>query len=375
LPPTRDPTTDPAVQRALTTLKRHFTNAAAQPIRTPYYITQLQVLYETDFFPWVTADAIKLLVQQGFLKQITKADITPSAKQLPNLRDIHFVIRTEPYNENPTLVKKRALNIAKLVNKYSDQPNSATLGTHLEGLVRYELKANGFNITGTHTSKYKGKEWTQTGHDLDFIAEHSSGKLNLGVEVKNTLDMMEPNDIDTKIDISHYLGLVPVFAVRWIKPYIDCIKNQGGFCWVFKTQIYPPGKEPLVQAIFKKLSVPNRLDSRRHPLQFPLTVRTDIPEKSVKAFVKWVERTIPNPPQWNPEARCGSTQMLPSLPRNDSKVTASSVLPLRDRAKYIGPTFYLPQQTRCRLGKQAYERTDFFASAGMVREKTVVIED
>ncbi len=179
----------------------------------------------------------------------------------------------------------------------------------MEGLVKYELRANEFQITGTHTNEFKGKTWTQTSHNLDIVAEHKSGKLNIGIEVKNTLDLMEPDEIDTKIDICNFLGLVPVFAVRWMKPYMDCIRNQGGFSWIFKTQIYPPGFEAFTKLLYNRLSFSTRSDSTRTPLQFPVTVRTDIPPKSAVAFAKWVAKSLQSPPQRNPGARCGSSHM------------------------------------------------------------------
>jgi hypothetical protein len=58
--------------------------------------------------------AIRLLIQHGFLTELTKADITTSLSTLANLRDIHFVARTEVYNSNPTLFTKHALSIATL---------------------------------------------------------------------------------------------------------------------------------------------------------------------------------------------------------------------------------------------------------------------
>lgn len=298
------PRPDPAIRKAADTLITHFTNNIGQPIRTPFYISQLEILYENDFFPWVIADAIKSLVKERFLVSFRKSDI-PQNSTLPNIRDIVFVARSEPYRENPTLVKKHALSVAKLVNKYSAQKVTEALGKHFEGLVKAELRAQGFTIAGTHTNEYQGRKWINTNHNLDFIAEHKSGSLNIGVEVKNSLDLMEALEIDTKIDMCHFLGLVPVFAVRWIKAYIDCIRNQGGFSWMFKTQIYPPSFEKHTVELFRRLSFQERKNSREHPLQFPVTVRTEIPEKSQEAFRKWVDGAIVSSPQRNPGARCG----------------------------------------------------------------------
>lgn len=106
---------------------------------------------------------------------------------------IKFLFNAELSNDDKKLrlVKKHAENIAKLVDKYSDPKITDALGRHLEGLVKAELRAQGFKIRGIHTNKYKGRKWTESDHDLDFIAEHSSSKLTIGVEVKNTIDIME----------------------------------------------------------------------------------------------------------------------------------------------------------------------------------------
>ena len=121
----------------------------------------------------------------------------------------------------------------------------------MEGLVKAWLRAQGFTIVGTHTAKYQSTEWTKTNHTLDFVANHYSGKLAIGVEVKNTLPVIEKDEIDTKIEMCKHLGIVPVFAVRWLKPHIEHIRINGGFSWMFKTQIYPPGFDELTKTLWK----------------------------------------------------------------------------------------------------------------------------
>ncbi|MCP8314245.1 MAG: hypothetical protein H3Z53_07740, partial [archaeon] len=127
--------------------------------------------------------------------------------------------------------------------------------------------------------EYKGKIWTQTAHDLDFVVEYKNGQLALGVEVKNTLSVMPRDEIDVKIRICDFLGIKPVFAIRWVKPHVEEIKNRGGFAWMFKTQIYPPGYEDLVRQIFKKMGL-------------PVTVRTDLPPKTILPFQRKIKEWL-----------------------------------------------------------------------------------
>lgn len=153
----------------------------------------------------------------------------------------------------------RAYNIAKIVDSYSNPNNSEILGKHLETLVKQELRAQRFKIIDQNTNEYRGKKWTKTNQDLDFIAEHETGKLTIGVEVKNTLEVMPVQEIDDKIDICQHLEITPVFAVRWVKPYVYPISLRGGFSWMFKIQMYPLGHDRFVKNIFEKLSVLKRL--------------------------------------------------------------------------------------------------------------------
>ena len=283
----------PIVQSALNHLKTHFINIRGNPIRTPYFLKQLQVLYETDYFPWVVSDALKLLESQKIIQSFT-ADTLKNKTKLKHVHQIKFFVNSLVTN-NPTefdRIKNKAYNISKLVNEYSNTEITSNVGEHLQMLVWYELRAQGFKIVGKNTNKYQGKVWNVTGRNLDFIAEHNSGKLTIGVEVKNTLDLIPITELVDKIAICKFLGVTPVFAVRWNKPYIENVRKSGGYSWIFKAQIYPKPYHELVKRIFTKLSVANRTDTRGNPLKFPIIDRNTLPEKSVVNFQNWVTKMI-----------------------------------------------------------------------------------
>jgi hypothetical protein len=293
-----------AIDAAVECLKRHFTNAAGGPIKTPFYLSQLEAFYENEFFPWVISDATRQLVSEGFLRKF-EADSVPGMETLDNLTRISFFVNSEALDGvSDDNIKVRMGNIAKLVNRYSSPTNSEMLGKHLEALVRAELRAQGFSIAGVHTNEYNGKKWSQTDHNLDIIAVHPNGKLVVGVEAKNTLDLIDTDEIDIKIDVCSFLGIVPVFAVRWIKPYIECIRLQHGFSWVFKTQMYPLGQEDVVKEYYDKLSALDRTSTAGRPLQWPISIRSDLPEKSVQKFQDWVTKVANNPPLVDTTERC-----------------------------------------------------------------------
>ena len=285
---------DPAVQSAVEVLKKHFTNARGKPIRTPFFKRQLQILYEADYFPWVINDALDILEREGYLLSIDSSQI-PGFKHLENVRQMKFYAnaKAEPTmaDLHQTMMKK-AISIGKVVNAYSLPEVTSNVGRHLEDLLGYELRGQGFRIIGSHTNEYRGKKWTNSNFNLDHIAEHKSGRLAIGLEVKNTLGIISQKEIDEKIAICRHLGLTPVFAARWIKPYILHINNEGGFCWVFKTQIYPLGYHALTKEAYRRLSVPERHDSRGHKLEFPVTATNMLPERSVRNFQRWVERRV-----------------------------------------------------------------------------------
>jgi len=75
----------------------------------------------------------------------------------------------------------------------------------LEGFARNELVMKGRNARS-----YGGKEWTRTGHNLDFIFERDD--VAYGVEVKNTLGYMDQEALQTKIEMCKWLGIKPVFV-------------------------------------------------------------------------------------------------------------------------------------------------------------------
>lgn len=261
--------TDKAVLEAKQRIPSFFVDKYNRPKKTPYYVTQLETLLESEFFPWIVYKAASQLVEDGSLSKIE----TSSKFHDKIVFFIHPAIDTPAYRLR---LETRIKSICNLIDRYSKPEVGRALGRHLEGLVKAELRAQGFKIIGTHTSKYNNKEWSDTEHDLDFIAEHVSGKLTVGVEVKNTLPIIPREELDIKLRMCEYLEITPLLAVRWIKPYVELVRGKGGFCWFFKTQIYPLGFEQLTKLLYDKLGL-------------PVSVRTDLPEKSIGIFQGWVE--------------------------------------------------------------------------------------
>ena len=297
---------DTKVEEAKDVLRRHFADARGRPTKTPFHQHHLQVLYEADFFEWVVRYALKELVDEGFLTVFDKNNVDGLDRHEVTKR-MQFYVSSAALRSGKDLdgMKRRVLSTATDVERYSRPRHTSVVGKHLEALVKSHLQILRFEIVGTHTSEYAGRSWSRTNHNLDFVAKKSGTNLTIGVEVKNTLSLMNPKEIDIKIDMCEHLGITPVFAVRWIKPYIDCIQKQGGFGWMFKTQMYPLGYEEFVKRLYKRFSLQGSGGrNARKKREFPETVRTELPEKSVAVFKKWVGKIQKNPPPTDTSHRC-----------------------------------------------------------------------
>jgi hypothetical protein len=251
---------DPMVLQAVEEVRKFFSRR-----KMPYYVGQLECIFEKHFFHWITYSAIGLLISEGFLQ-----DKGTTIAGNP----VKFVYRANLPDRNVDSHIKSAANILNIV---WDEEMSRIRGRHLEALVKAELRANDFTIVGTHIKSYKEKEWTQTEHNLDFIAELNNGQA-IGLEIKNTLPYIPRSEFDIKREMCRFLGIRPVFAVRWLpKSYIFELYKEGGFGWLFEYQLYPLGYERLCEQIKKRLA-------------FPSMVMTELPPRSQKIFSDWTTK-------------------------------------------------------------------------------------
>lgn len=271
-------------------LIKRFTNVRKEPIKTPFYLRQLQVFYENDYSDSTISKALNNLVSKGILRIIRKKDF-PQSHQIKHVPDMVFYYNSKIKENDLDLLIQKSFNIAKIVNQYSHPSVTEDLGKHLEDLVSYELRAQQFNIVSKYSNAYNGKKWKRSGSNLDIIATHKIKNLKIGVEIKNTLDIISIKDIREKIEICEFLGLTPVFAVRWLEPHIQHLAGSSGFAWIFKTQLYPLGYKKLVQIISEKLSLYSRKTNsiEKH---FPVTVSGSLPQDSIRQFEDWIDTFV-----------------------------------------------------------------------------------
>ena len=111
------------------------------------------------------------------------------------------------------------------------------------------------DLVGRSTREYRGRIWTDTEHDLDFILEKDG--VGFGVEVKNTWVYIPPDELTIKLKMCDYLGIRPLCIVRnrhsgqWKE-----VKNAGGLLYIFKSKILPPGQEDLASRMWRLMRLP-----------------------------------------------------------------------------------------------------------------------
>src|SRR5262249_42753623 len=92
-------------------------------------------------------------------------------------------------------------------------------------------------------------------HDLDRVFVRDG--IPYGVEIKNTLDYIERQELELKIQLCQTLELRPLFIVRMAPAsYIERVRLAGGFTLIFKNQLYPQGSEAFAVRIREELGLP-----------------------------------------------------------------------------------------------------------------------
>jgi hypothetical protein len=264
-----DPPNETDLQEFL--MEEIFHDNYGRPRKTPVHTGQLRVLLEDKWNPWQVDAALRTLTSCGAISALQQA--------ARNTGEMTFYYPSEVKNQTkqPTLIASHARSLSKLVNLYLSPRVTSALGKHLEGLAKYELKVKGFEIVGESTRGYNGMSWTKTRDNLDIVAVHRSKGLAVGVEVKNTLDLIERREVQLKIEMCEHLGLTPLFAVRWIGPRAGLVMKHDGIIWEFKTQVYPPGFESLVEEIVHRFSLAWNETQGKYLYPMPVEVRTDLP--------------------------------------------------------------------------------------------------
>lgn len=224
---------------------------------------QLEVIFEHEFYHWITYRAIGDLVQQGILRTEPRRLVTGSPLYLLRHRRNRYYRRT-------------ARRVLGLVNEYAAPNIGASLGLHGEAMILEGFAAHRFVMQGRETRQHAGRTWQQTDHDLDFIFERDG--MAYGVEVKNTLGYMDYKELALKIRMCRHLRIRPVFVCRMLpKTWSWEVIQSGGFALILKWQLYPWTHKDLARRVQRELRLP--VDSPRR-----------LQQGTMERFVRWHQR-------------------------------------------------------------------------------------
>ncbi len=224
-----------------------------------FFLRQLQVRLEKKYFHWITYNAIKYMLKEGFLSEIKESP----RKGLV----LSFIVHHT--NRYP----RREINkITEIVLEYSQDHITRSCGHRAEDLFYKAFAKRGFMPVAEKVKEFNDKKWEKSGHDLDYVFQ-KDGK-SYGCEIKNTLGYIDSEELDIKLEMCNHFGVKPVFVMRYApKTYIKKIYDYGGFSLIFETQIYELSQEELVEKM-KKIGL-------------PVICSKAIPDGIIARFEKW----------------------------------------------------------------------------------------
>lgn len=207
-----------------------------------FFANQLAIRHEQQFFHWITARAVDVLIGEGVVRT--------ESRKLSSGSDIKLL-----WHRSHRYYKRDAKRVVRLVEEYGSPNICAALGLQAEALVLEGFARREFLLRGRHANQFGRKKWTKTAHNLDFIFERD-GRV-YGVEVKNTLSYMKQSELVTKIEMCDHLGIVPVFAVRMLpKNWINDVVQAGGYAMIMRFQFYPWSQAALAKEVATELGLP-----------------------------------------------------------------------------------------------------------------------
>lgn len=208
---------------------------------------QVEVLHEREFFHWVSNRAVRDLVEEGLVRtEWRKLAFGGSVKLL--------------WHRANRYPRRASAELVALVEDYSAPNIGGALGLHGEHMVLEGFAREEFVMRGREARRYKGRVWTESEHDLDFIFEKDG--VSYGIEVKNTLGYMDHQELQIKIAMCTELDLRPVIVARMLpKTWVEELRDAGGFGLVLGFQLYPLAHKDLARRVRGELGLP--VDSPR----------------------------------------------------------------------------------------------------------------
>lgn len=111
-----------------------------------FYSRQLEVMFEREYFHWVTNRALRRLVEEGRIVSETRTlDLGSELKLL--------------WHHKYRFTKRAAREVFDLVNRYSSAATDGTLGLQGEHLVLAAFARERYLLIGENAQEYGGERW------------------------------------------------------------------------------------------------------------------------------------------------------------------------------------------------------------------------
>jgi hypothetical protein len=229
---------DPQEEDALAALRDVFT----QQRERVFFGRQLAVQHEDPWFHWITHRALSRLEDEGFIKG--------EDRPLQYSDQVHLM-----WHRSYRYPRRQADRVVGIIESYSNPLMSSSIGRQGEWLVLEGFMRRQFVLVERAANNYRGRVWTGSNHNLDFVIERDG--VAYGVEVKNTLAYMDYDELLTKTKMCLWLGVRPIFAVRMLpRTWANTVIRAGGYAMIMKYQFYPWLAEDLAQTVRTELELP-----------------------------------------------------------------------------------------------------------------------
>jgi hypothetical protein len=252
---------DPVEEQAVEALRTFFDRNRERVFTS----RQVEVEFEGRYFHWITHRALKVLAEAR--------SIVLEQRTLSYGAPINLV-----WHRGNRYTRRQINEVLALVEQYSHPDFTAALGNTGELLVSDGFARFGFVQRGRNTREFRGRRWTESEHNLDFIVERDGRAY--GIEVKNTLPYINDREFRVKLKLCAYLGVRPLFVVRAMPAiWTQEVVRHGGFVLQLRYHLYPLSHKPLA-------------DQVRTILGLPADAPRALYDGTMQRFVTWHERQV-----------------------------------------------------------------------------------